>query len=425
MKNKKLIFILIVSALALSIVYIDRYYIYPLSYNLPELSSAYDIYNHSSKINNVLQRLEANRTTDKELVFWETPVRLGMTKSELIEFHPSTSEINYAGKTIEAQIIYDCTYEAGDAQLKTISLRIPYEDSIEKDIVSYYGKKYIRSKSSKGEYEKNFYVWVLEGGYAVLERSSYSTNEDYLYFEIGVLENSWKYSWKKNVVYGAYNSMFEDKDRYLDDIVPQKDSIDILIEQRKFQTLNSTIFADLDFGDSPEIVERRLKDDKYRKIKVPKGEKVATVYVASHDAKYYDNQLASLVLYADENELADALETLYSTKYGKTKNKEWHFQDCSIEINYGTRPIYDPMGDAGYRSSGPTLYHSSYRGERTSSITQDGSFLRIEYKNHRLIGLMNRDRQIKDSLENVRKIKEAAEEKIIANKLATEIATGI
>lgn len=419
MKHKKAIYVLSAIVLLASYILIDRYYIYPVHYDLPKLASGYGVY-HSDKLNNVLYRLKKHAPTNKALIFWDTSVKFGMTKSELIELNPSTSEINFNAKSIHVNIIYDCIYEIGDSQLKTIHLKIPYEQSIESELMSYYGTKYIHSSRWKGEDESHFYVWMLEEGYVVVQKTPSSFGKEYLYVELGVFD----WDWKRNICYGAYLNTFDDK--YMDSIVPKKDSIDILIEQRKTQVLNSSIFAGLKFGDSPTIVKRVLQNEKHREIQVPNGNKVATINISTYDAEYYENRLASLTLYAEEEEYSDGLETLYSTKYGKTKNGSWNFANCSIEIRYVGREVYDPRYEAGYgRSSGPTLYHNSFRGEYTGYITKDGTFLKIVYSNNHLLRLKDRQKEVADSLEKVRELEAMEAEKELARRLATETATGI
>jgi hypothetical protein len=208
-------------------------------------------------------------------------------------------------------------------------------------------------------------------------------------------------------------------------VIKSKDSIDILIEQRATRDLKTTIFAGINFGDSPAIVEARLNNKQYKKIQVPDGDKVSTVIVDDYDTKYYQGHLAMLILYAEEDELYDALEVLYTTKYGKTKNGKWCFSNCEIDIEYGRRLPYSPSWDKGYNASNYGNYYHSYRGNRSSSLTKDASFLKIIYKDFKLLYLLQRQEIEADSLERVRLLEAKEEEKKKARKLATEVATGI
>ena len=136
--------------------------------------------------------------------------------------------------------------------------------------------------------------------------------------------------------------------------------------------------------------------------------------------------MASLTLYAEEEQYSDGLVTLYSTKYGKTKNGRWDFANCSIEIRYGGRDVYDPSYEAGYgRRSGAIMYYDSFRGQRTDFLTKDGTFLKIVYSNNHLLRLKEREKEIADSLEKVRELEAIEAEKELARRLATETATGI
>jgi hypothetical protein len=82
--------------------------------------------------------------------------------------------------------------------------------------------------------------------------------------------------------------------------------------------------------------------------------------------------------------------------------------------------------EAGYgRSSGATLYCDSFRGYRGGRTTKDGTFLKIEYKNHDLLRLIKREGEIADSLANIRKLEAIEAERELARRLATETATGI
>ena len=410
---KRNLIIILTATITILVIHISRKYVYPVYYDLSKLMSG------SITIDNALNRLREHETSNKKLIFWDTPVSFGLKKSELLEILPSTSEIKFNDKTISVNIIYDCVYDRWiDAKLETINIRIPYSQSIENELISYYGKKYIRSR--KGD--EYFSVWALEEGFVVLEKHITPSGEAYLYLELG----KYDYDWKRRVAYGAYINTFEDKDVYIEDLTPKKDSIDILIDERKQNKFRTSIFSGLHFGDAPSTVKAVLKNENNRRIQVPVNDKVVTVYVASYDSEYYENQLASLTLYAEEDEYIFGLETLYSTKYGKTKGRKWDFADVSINIICCGREEYDPGKAAGYgRSNGTRMYHNSFRGEQSYYLTKDGTFLKIEYKDHYRLALIERQKEITDSLDNVEKMRAAEAEKELAKRLATETATGI
>jgi hypothetical protein len=96
-----------------------------------------------------------------------------------------------------------------------------------------------------------------------------------------------------------------------------------------------------------------------------------------------------------------------------------------IDIEYGRRLPYSPSWDKGYNASNYGNYYHSYRGNRSSSLTKDASFLKIIYKDFKLLYLLQRQEIEADSLERVRLLEAKEEEKKKARKLATEVATGI
>ena len=200
-----------------------------------------------------------------------------------------------------------------------------------------------------------------------------------------------------------------------------KDSIDVLIEQRAEQEFNSTIFAGLRFGSSKQAVDRALKDNSKKVIHLIEGDDVRQVIVRDYDADYYNGELASLTLYADETHMLNALNNLYASKYGETKKSIWEFKDAEISLDIGYRSVYKAAD--GWNPT--TLYYDSYGGSNTTAITRSSSFLKITYRNNTLLNAISRQIIVKDSLENERRIKEEQKQKEIERKLAEEAANNI
>ena len=206
-----------------------------------------------------------------------------------------------------------------------------------------------------------------------------------------------------------------------------KDSIDILIEERAGQEFNSTIFAGLRFGSKKQLVEKTLNNKKYSTeipIQVPIGDKVREVIIRDYDATYYNEQLASLVLYANEADLIEALCSQYSKKYGKTKNNNWRYSNCEIIVERRERKENRPGFIANYLTYVPQ-YYTSYRGEVTTRLTTEPYFLIISYRNISLLQLLERQQYVKDSLERARLLIETQKEKELARKLEMEVPTNI
>lgn len=231
-----------------------------------------------------------------------------------------------------------------------------------------------------------------------------------------------------------YEAERERIERRNDSIARVNDSIaklrEIMLKQQAEEMakreMSSTIFAGLRFGDSPETVKTTLRNRRKRIIQVPIEDKVDTVYVADYDAKYYKGRLASLTLYTDDTELEYALTDLFSVKYGEPVFGGWHFANCHIAIYSSFRKEYTK--DYGYRRSNtnrPILYYNTYRGEKSEFLTQKSSFLKIVYEDKKLLQLIEREKIVADSLENVRRLKAIEKEKELARKLATEVPTNI
>ena len=206
----------------------------------------------------------------------------------------------------------------------------------------------------------------------------------------------------------------------------EKDSIDYIIDDRKTEKFEGTIFAGLKFGDNKQTVDYKLRNNKNNlEIFVPDGNYVENVYISRYDALYYKNKLASLILYSEQYKLYDALCILYATKYGETKSGKWTFSNCEIKIEINHRKLRDPIGDAGYRSNPSGFYYDSYNGEKTDFLTKNSSFLKISYQNFNLMEQIERDKFIQDSLKEVERINKIKKEKELAKKLAMQPATNI
>lgn len=202
-----------------------------------------------------------------------------------------------------------------------------------------------------------------------------------------------------------------------------KDSIDILMEQRLEEEYNSTIFAGLRFGSNRQSVERAMKNKSSREILVPVGDCVNTVTIGSYKAVYFNDGLASLELYSNDTRLKKYLDTLYTAKYGETKNSIWSFSNCVISIEKRDRKVYSTP--SGWLASEKTWYYDSFGHSDTKRITEDPYYLTISYNNHLLLKALERQKHIKDSLEVERQNREAQKEKELAEKLKREIPKNI
>lgn len=230
-----------------------------------------------------------------------------------------------------------------------------------------------------------------------------------------------------------YSSDEELFDTIITTTVTAKDSIDCIIEERSKISLYQSIYGGLFFGDNKKTVERVMANSHLQKIRVPDGEEVRSVSIKTYDAEFKDDKLVSLVLYFEEDELFSALKTLYTTKYGPTKNGVWEYADCTISIEYGHREQYDRSYDLGYgRSGGTPMYFENMRctyGNNAypgTPMTTDPFFLKVCYKNNSLIEMLRQKAYyIQDTLASKEYFINKEEERQLAHRLATEPATNI
>lgn len=211
-----------------------------------------------------------------------------------------------------------------------------------------------------------------------------------------------------------------------------KDSIDVLIEERSEQEFNSTIFAGLRFGSNRKTVEKTLENKEISRgiyttevhIQVPYLDRVEEVVVRDYDAEYYNGRLASLILYANEADLFDALGRQYIKKYGETKDYRWRYSNCEVSIIKGERIEDVPEHITNYLRYIP-WYFDSYRGSRVAHRTKERYFLKISYINYDLLNsIAIQQRQI-DSLESAKRVQELQKEKERARRLSEEVPTNI
>ena len=219
-----------------------------------------------------------------------------------------------------------------------------------------------------------------------------------------------------------------------------KDSIDLAMEERARHIFNSTIFMGLRFGSDKNTVEKVLKNRRIYKdsygteipIQVPFRDMVQSVVIRDYDAQYFNGKLASLVLYANEASLLDALAILYQNKYGPTKaydiygdckGYEWEYSNCEIVIR--TKNRHERISEYVTNVNAPKMYYNSYRGTRVEYLTKDRSFLEISYENQDMLLAIAKQEHVKDSLENDKRMKAIQKEKELAKKLEQEIPTNI
>ena len=370
MNCKRIICAVFAVSLILLLGFISKFYIYPVTVSTKK---------HYLDNDRVLNNLTKNLTLNKELIFWDTPIYFGMAQSDVIIKSPK-NYIIYDDAKIDVDIIYEYLYRCSGTQAKgtldydnrldVIYLRIPYNVSIEQKLISYYGKKSIFCYRGS----ICFYIWLLDNGYVAVESRTDSHNNGYIYVKIG----RGGYKWKENVKFGAYRNDFDSKSF---EVVSRKDDVDIIIENRAKQKFDNSIFAGLRFGDSPEQVRRALNNVSHIPLSNLNKDSVNAICIRDYQAKYLNEGLVELTLFAEEDECYKDIGKYYSTIYGVTKGNVWRYSNCKIVVTLGMRKEYNPIKDAGYNSGAhKTLYHASFGDDTSKFLTEDEFFVKIIYK---------------------------------------------
>ena len=117
------------------------------------------------------------------------------------------------------------------------------------------------------------------------------------------------------------------------DDLPKMNYIDSIIQLRSITPFDKSIFADIEFGDSEDVVNKKLKTyiNKF-------GYSICTdskrYDIKNISTEYYKNKLHTLTLNLGNTSISKDFEDLwkvYESKYGKTKYNDWNYQDVSID----------------------------------------------------------------------------------------------
>lgn len=194
-----------------------------------------------------------------------------------------------------------------------------------------------------------------------------------------------------------------------------KDSIDILMEERKAQTFNGTIFAGLKLGCSEKEYNRVIS--KYRKefnnsIYITKNDSlIKVINIGLIEPKFYNGRLYELNVYIDDDYTLEFLLKLFNNKYGTTKSNYfyeyiWEYTTVQIKIKNKSRQLYSRTNNSS------SMYYSGYTGGSSFGITKDSDFIHIKYSDLSILKEIENDKQQKDSLNRIKE-RQINQEKVI------------
>lgn len=203
--------------------------------------------------------------------------------------------------------------------------------------------------------------------------------------------------------------------------IPQKDSIDYIIEERLATNFKDKIFAGISFGDNPAAVKQKLK--KYKRIYgdtifLPTNSSPKKLIIGRIHQEYYKHKLYKLEICYNTNYVDSALLALYSSKYGKTKKRCWEFSNAKISFYSGSNKV--ARDNRGYKND-PILYYDYISG----IITHDGGYGIIGYKDKTIEEQKRteeeKERIKQDSIKRVKELEIENREKELANQQQQQI----
>lgn len=193
-------------------------------------------------------------------------------------------------------------------------------------------------------------------------------------------------------------------------IVPIKDSIDICIEKRTTIKLKGSIFAHINFTDSPSTIKWKLKkySQEYKNsIYVKNNRETFKFKIDKITPIYYKKELYKLVLNSNNTNLIEYLKLLYEIKYGPTKNWKWNYNNISIFVGLKYR-MSAPSSTYGQSN----FYYNTFENDKGNgtSITTESTYSEISYTNLIIKKEIIKDKATQDSLQ-IAKEKRKEEEK--------------
>lgn len=179
-------------------------------------------------------------------------------------------------------------------------------------------------------------------------------------------------------------------------IIPEIDTIAIIIEERKCTAFTNTIFAGAVFGMSEKRFTQKKKDYEslYKNhIFINLSSDIEKLRIVSVSPSYYKNKLYELKVSVDGHKV-NCLNELFKSKYGETYENTWEYKDVIITINEKSRLEYSPTNS----TQGARLYYLGVG----SAVTKNQYYTEIYYKSKELENAKLDDMMKQDSLKQLK-----------------------
>lgn len=194
-------------------------------------------------------------------------------------------------------------------------------------------------------------------------------------------------------------------------IIQEKNSLDLLIEERAKTKFDESIFAGIIFGDSKRVVEQKL--EKYKKSFGNAIYTDSSCYEFSKvDTQYYNDSLYSLSI-SFQSYLEKDFWDLFQSKYGQTRDDNswcWFYSDARIvyRVEMTSRPL--AIDNEKYR--GKNFYY-----DESNKLTTDPGHKFIRSVTYTSLAILSRKEKAEE-LERNKRLKEQRDQQRILDSIS-------
>lgn len=208
-------------------------------------------------------------------------------------------------------------------------------------------------------------------------------------------EKSYKSQYADSVTVSTDN-LLKEKD--------QNDSLSNVVATRKIEEFTGTIFGGIKFGMNESIYNNAIREYNRKfnnQIYIPTNDnEVNIIPIESITPSFFHNKLYKLDILIASSSAKSALEELFISKYGITKQSLWKYQNATIELKQVYNVEYNPRKEAGYASTNLNIrmYWASDSRGSGAPITRDPAYTHIVYTDDNLEQLVRKEIIHQDSI---------------------------
>lgn len=390
MKKNAILYLITLFILSISSTILLKYCVYPISVNFSK-SSTY-------KIEWVLSNLD--RISVDNPFFFDTVVPIGLEKYEILQMDSIPTVLKYNDYIVDASIKYYYDSPLLSGKVEGVHITFPYAQDIENEIISFYGKKYIKARRNSLDGKRIFKVWCTDKYVVILEHKN-----EKLYMSIKNIG----LGWRREVAYGAYVKE-----------IP-------FIEDVNLNEFTQLSFQGITLGKHIKQTEHELNNNpnisSYSKISESQYVCAVSVFLPNHKINlntrltFYRDTLTEI--YFTSEDAAEELMSLYERKY--------EISDSLIHQNLGEWKDYkrDIRFYFDWKSRNQTLSVVNSMKEY-STLGVVSNKVSVSYRQSALYKSMMQEKEIQQHIrfkEEIRKKEQEAREREL--KLQQEITNAL